>query len=82
MTNPNDSVYPYAWKEGDNEAKTAIVNTNPPQLTKREYFAAMAMQSILRYGFDNAMGKGMFDAIARDSITAADALITALNDKP
>ena len=48
----------------------------------REQFAAMAMQSILRYGFDNAMGKGMFESIAKYSVTAADALIKALNETP
>jgi len=48
-------------------------------LTIRQYYAGLAMQGIIRFGFDNTMGKGMFEAIANDSVTAADKLIEALN---
>ena len=48
-------------------------------LTKREYFAAIAMQSILRYAFDNEISGGMFKSVAIDSVRAADALINELN---
>jgi hypothetical protein len=44
-------------------------------LTKREYFAAMAMQGCLASGFETAMINH-----AKSAIEAADALITALNE--
>lgn len=45
-------------------------------LTKREYFAAMAMQGILARSSDTN------ENIATVSVNAADALITALNKQP
>ena len=48
-------------------------------LTKREYFAGLAMQSIIRYAFDNQLTQGLFETVAKDSIRAADALIHELN---
>jgi hypothetical protein len=74
MTNGNDSAF----------SKPAFVSqqgvVDPPQegLTKREYFAAMAMQGIIaahniyETGIDNEVN-------ARTAINAADALIEALN---
>ncbi len=47
-----------------------------PGLTKREYFAAMAMQGISANGISN--GK-LFETIAEWSVQQADALIEALN---
>lgn len=43
-------------------------------LTKREYFAAMAMQAILSKPVDN------IKQAAKESVIAADALIKALNE--
>ena len=47
-------------------------------LTKREYFAAMAMQGLLA----NSTSSGHIRSCALDSVDAADALIEALERKP
>jgi hypothetical protein len=47
-------------------------------LTKREYFAAMAMQGILSHGWNIHE----YNEASKYSVQAADALITALNQKP
>jgi hypothetical protein len=46
-------------------------------LTKREYFAAMAMQGLLSAYYGNELYPTRF---ANDSVDMADALITALNE--
>jgi len=52
------------------------VNINPLGLTKREHFAAMAMQGLLA----NASAIDYdIDGLSEMSVQAADALITALN---
>jgi hypothetical protein len=52
-------------------------NDLPDGLTKREYFAAMAMQGLLA----NYSNRGMnIDIIVKQSVNAADALINALNE--
>lgn len=55
-------------------------------LTKREYFAAMAMQGLLANSELLAVGstgmtsdKAVISSYAEDAVKAADALITALN---
>lgn len=65
MTNPNDPVMAH---QTDDWA-TAVQG-----LTKREYFAAMAMQ-----GLAVNPGNAVTYAIARDACALADALIEALN---
>lgn len=45
-------------------------------LTKREYFAAMAMQGLL------ALEGYSFQGAAKDAVTAADALIAELEKEP
>jgi hypothetical protein len=65
----NQCVYPIVISE-----------TNVPQwgLTKREHFAAMAMQGLLA----NYSNRGMnIDTIAKQAVNAADELINALNKK-
>jgi hypothetical protein len=47
-------------------------------LTKREYFAAMAMMGILA----NSTNSGRISHSALDSVEAADALLAALERKP
>jgi hypothetical protein len=47
-------------------------------LTKREYFAAMAMQGLLA----NSTSSGHIRSCALDSVDAADALLLALERKP
>jgi len=85
MTNPNNSAFPadaHTQSEGG--------------LTKREYFAAMAMQGILSqmpnttwgvekqaiYYAKEYPGLTMFQAVAAESASQADALIEALNKTP
>jgi hypothetical protein len=73
MTNPDESAFTIpsvplpngevAWGTGG--------------LTKREYFAAQAMQGLLAKGDWES-----YAAIAKASVTSADTLIDALNAKP
>ena len=68
MTNADDLITP-------------LINTSTEVghyagLTKREHFAAMAMQGILA---NDSLGN-CFERIASDSAIAADALIEALNN--
>jgi hypothetical protein len=65
--NGNEPAFPIPASDGSYEAAAG--------LTKREYFAAMAMQSILR----NNAQCGDWVALAKDSVSAADALIAELN---
>jgi len=67
MTNGNDLSYPYTFADMGN-----------PGLTKREYFAAMAMQGIL--AAPNSLDTHTND-IANSAVILADSLITALNTK-
>lgn len=67
MTNGNDYAFPQAFEEG---------------LTKREYFAAMALQALA--SIDNK-GSNMDQVIELDSLLSvkyADSLIKALNETP
>jgi hypothetical protein len=69
MTNPNDCAFP-----ADNKTHT------DGGLTKREYFAAMAMQGLIAncyYGTGIAV-----DTHTNEAVVLADALITSLNKKP
>ncbi len=49
-----------------------------PRLTKRELFAAMAMQGILRRG-DQAL-TGYYEGVSKHAVRHADALLAALGD--
>lgn len=74
MTNGNDNAYPYATH--DQDGRVAEIEFG---LTKREYFAAMAMQGMLSNDAVNRLDNAnhLFEA----SVKAADALINALNKK-
>jgi hypothetical protein len=64
MTHPNHPAF-----------ATGTDNWNQEGLTKREYFAAMAMQGFLaKYGTD------YYQQHAKESVLQADALINALNE--
>ena len=72
MTNPNDPAFVKTAEACDDGFHSAVVRSG---LTKREYFAAMAMQGLLRsnYGvIEHAIG-------ASDAMKCADALIKELN---
>lgn len=62
---------------GSHAAFPTTEQANESGLTKREYFAAMAMQGILSnpHGGDDRDG----DLIARSAVAMADRLIEALN---
>lgn len=82
MTNPNDSVYPKMNElldKNDKENDGAIIVYNETSLTKREYFAAMAMQALLSR---NSLFGFTPQQYAEASITFADALIEELNKQP
>jgi hypothetical protein len=66
MTNPNDSV---TAKSG------GVMSFSTTGLTKREYFAAMAMQGMLA----NTNINGNLSDFANEAVRHADALIEALN---
>ncbi len=71
-TDPKDSAYPRIFEF----THTGALYENEPGLTKREHFAAMAMQGILASIGD---GTWSYNAIAESAIYQADALITELN---
>jgi hypothetical protein len=83
MTNGNDGAFPsmtsYRLKAGESEReKTETIGG----LTKREYFAAMAMQGLL----SNAeavteISKADFGPLQQYAVRFADALIDALNQE-
>lgn len=62
MTNGNDSICPV-------EVAESIMSSG---LTKREYFAAMALQGLAVHG-------GEIAVITKQAVILADALITSLN---
>jgi hypothetical protein len=73
MTNANDLINETRYKVDE------LVSESYPNhgLTKREYFAAMALQGLLAEQYWTSP-----ENLARCSTEAADALINALNDKP
>ena len=76
MTNANDPRNPFIWEDNDGYKITE------PGLTKREHFAAMAMQGILAsnppYLYGN-VERPMPVSVAAEATIYADALIEALN---
>jgi len=75
MTNANDLINETRYKVDE------LVSESYPNhgLTKREYFAAMAMQGMLASANNTLFD---YETIATHSVKHADALINALNDKP
>lgn len=70
-TNPNDPVYSAEkWAEAGNEG-----------LTKREYFAAMAMQGLLANYIEHGMygNSTNYPMVEFQAVMCADALIVELN---
>jgi len=81
-TESNDPIYPceVGYEKGERMAARQISNTTEEVigLTKREYFAAMAMQGILAN--DRIVNKNESgEKIAHDSVYMADILIKELN---
>ena len=72
MKNSDKPAYPSQLQEGESSELTGKLG-NADGLTKREYFAAMAMQGILVN-----MGRNRFDSIVQvteEAVKAADALL-------
>lgn len=86
--NPTDYAYPSEMKVYKNGKTDNFDQVNNFGLTKREYFAAMAMHGIISNSLamnSNSKNKSLDEVIELVSMTAiehADALITALNDNP
>lgn len=88
MTNANDSIVPITYKQtGDHEKRVAsakdiqqsmyLIHTEG--LTKREHFAAMALQGM--YSNQGLVDQwNCEDTMALNAVKAADALIKALNE--
>lgn len=72
-TNGNDYAFARSAAEYENMDGIPMYNEPSDGLTKRELFAAMAMQGLM------ARPNWPFDGIAGEAIFVADALIDALN---
>lgn len=68
MTKPNDPARPFVMRNGDGEDYAY------EGLTKREYFAAMAMQGILAN-----VGIHELEYLMHKSVQCADTIIAELN---
>jgi hypothetical protein len=88
MTNPEDSINPIILrKTGDGcldyriasikDQREGIFLFSSYGLTKREYFAAMAMQGMLANSRD--YGDKSYEDMAKSSVYVADSLINELN---
>ena len=76
MKNADRPAYPLQLQEGESSELIGKLG-NADGLTKREYFAAMAMQGILVN-----MGRNRFDSIVQvteEAVKAADALLKELD---
>lgn len=75
-TNPESSAFPYLYGEEI---------ASEEGLTKRELFAAMAMQGILANPANDYVKRNDLDegvgVITFDAVTCADALVERLNEK-
>lgn len=76
-TNPNDSSYP------NMPVYDGIHRLSEHGLTKREYFAAMALQGLLSNSYNDGatqpLSTASHDQIAQMAVSSADALIAELN---
>lgn len=71
-TEPNDPI-------GNSVTSDGYTGATGVGLTKREYFAGLAMQGLLaKYAMQNTDAKG----ICPEAVTHADELIEALNKQP
>ena len=81
MTNGNDSMHPKPVLQ-ENYKGDFIMTGTSPGLTKREYFAGLAMQGMLANDWRGYAAKeSECDALAQAAVNFADALMAALNTK-
>lgn len=59
----------------DNSAFPRKIGEQAPGLTKREYFAAKALQALL------VNSEGLYSTVTRDAVKIADLLTKALDEK-
>ncbi len=77
MTNPNEPAFPAEWTEPDEGGQTRMLFAQG--MTKREYFAAMAMQGLVvdTHMLDRLTRAGL--TVAQEAVLQADALIAELS---
>jgi len=76
MNNANEPAFPDPFRANDPEKYKTEPMDMPTGLTKREYFAAMAMQGILANTSEEFINSS---AIANVAVRCADALLLALS---
>lgn len=77
-TNGNDSVNPIKHFHSEGKDVSKVHNG----LTKREYFAAMAMQGLIAHNCAHFKDEDLHETgIAKRSVKLADALIKTLNEQ-
>ena len=76
----NNSDKP-AMPIGEIHAHTDSSDTDYAGLTKREYFAAIALQGILANQKYEAPRRNKFEGMGKDAVMAADELLAALKNK-
>lgn len=77
MTEPNDPAFESPIL-GERENGSAYAYSHGG-LTKREYFAGMAMQGLLNSAFQDGSFSCDYSSIAMSALSAADALIVELS---
>lgn len=77
MENGNNPIYPDPMRGAEQSFTNQSPYELPTGLTKREYFAGLAMNEFIAYGQAHIS----FEACAADSVKMADALLKEL-DKP
>lgn len=81
MTNPEDFVYPYAWKAGL-DGKTPVINENVSALTKREHFSLQILQGFIStMGNDFVPNEQNVNYFVDLSVKTTDLLIKKLNNE-
>jgi hypothetical protein len=78
MTKPNDPVVPAAVLAMIQPKDGPATGVYEPCLTKREYFAAMAMQGLCTIA-DFSFEKNTNEDVGRRAVAIADAIIAELN---
>lgn len=73
MTNPNDPTFP---------VRNYGVEMAEKGITKREYFAGLAMQGLLMSAFKDGGFSCDYESISMSALSATDALIAELSKEP
>jgi hypothetical protein len=74
MENTQKSAFGYGLHSAD-----GIIQVNEKGLTKREYFAGLAMQSADMEAYANKYGSSWAYEVAKDSVLMADVLLAELD---